>query len=107
MSGVRFLLDRAVAAEQRADELAEENRVLRGRLRAALTAEPMSAALALGYRDRAHTGERLIGEALDALEASHAPPPGWEARARALVHAARITRELEVKMMGDPDDRRP
>lgn len=90
----RALLERAVAAEERADAAEEALARLRQRLNAAIGAEPGTATAALGWMARARLAESLVREVLRHVEqrslTSRDLPPGWVARAQSQIAAAQI-----------------
>jgi hypothetical protein len=102
------LLERALAAEERADALVERVSLLERRLRAALNAEPTSATRALSWVGRAENAEALLREldrfigqrAIDVTEF----PAGWVARVTAQLKLLELLRRDDEKAFERPPD---
>jgi hypothetical protein len=102
------LLERALAAEERADALVERVSLLERRLRAALNAEPTSATRALSWVGRAENAEALLREldrfigqrAIDVTEF----PAGWVARVTAQLKLLELLRRDDEKVFERPPD---
>lgn len=105
----KSLLNRAVAAEDRVEELEREVADMRSRLKGAIGADPTTAVAALGWVYRCERAESLLGEIVHYLDqrslTSTQLPDGWEARARAQIKAAEIARRdqqgFERPALGD------
>lgn len=99
------LLDRALAAEDRADQLEERVKDLETRLKGALNADPTTAIRALSWMYRAENGERLIQEIVrDHKLNSIDLPAGWLARAEAQLAALAILKRDQEAIAERPGD---
>lgn len=91
----RALLERALAAEERADNAEEQLARIRQRLNAAIGAEPGTASAALAWMARARLAENLVREVLRHVDqrslTSTDLPDGWVTRAQSQITAADIT----------------
>lgn len=107
----RMLLERAIAAEDRAESLQGELAGMRSRVKGALGADPTTAVQALGWLTRCNNAEALLLELVEHLNthpvSARDLPDGWEPRARAQVKAAQVARR-EQREIGfdrlDDDD---
>lgn len=106
-SRMRFLLERANAAEDRADELQRETDMLKSNIKAALNMDPTSATAALAWIGRAERAEELLREVLRLVTQrslrSVDLPPGWVARAEAQLQAVEILRRDQEELMERPE----
>lgn len=91
----RAFLERALAAEDRAEAAEAALADMRRRLNAAVGADPTSATHALGWMARAHLAENLLREVLRYVDQRSLPatdlPDGWVPRARSQLAAADIS----------------
>lgn len=104
----RLMLERAIAAEDRAEELEIELADVRGRLKAVVGADPTTAVSALGWMMRCQRAEKLLGDVVRYVDQRALPgtqlPPGWETRARAQLKAAEIAARDEEGFDRPSDD---
>lgn len=103
----RRLLERALAAEDRAEAMEHEVADIRSRLKGAIGADPTTAVAALSWVYRCDRAEALLGEIVRYLDqrslTSTDLPDGWEARARAQMKAAEIA-QRDQEGFSRPDD---
>lgn len=104
-SAARVLLDRALAAEERAEELEAQVGRLKALVGGALDMDPTSAVQALNWVGRAQAAEQLLRSALrwhdqDPFEL----PPSWWAQAEATVKAADLSKQDEPENAERPAD---
>jgi hypothetical protein len=101
----RSPLERALEAEERADELEARVGDLLGRLKGVLGSDPTSAVRALSWMSRAENGEKLIQEIVSSDMRSTDLPPGWLTRAEAQLAALRILKRDQRELTESaPDD---
>jgi hypothetical protein len=102
------LLNRALDAEDRADELERRNADLELRIKAALNADPTTAVRALSWIGRAEEGEAMLCEILHYVNGGElrgtALPPGWVARAEAQIAAVRLMRRDLMELTEKPSE---
>lgn len=103
------LLDRALAAEDRADQLEGRVKDLETRLKGVLNSDPTTAIRALSWMHRAENGESLIREMLQLSKLSEGIqqtdfPPGWLARAEAQLAALAILKRDQAAIAERPGD---
>lgn len=109
-SAARVLLDRALAAEERAEELEAQVGRLKALVGGALDMDPTSAVQALNWVGRAQAAEELLAQALrwrdqggdrDVFENL---PPSWWATVEATVKAAELSKQDEPENAERPAD---
>jgi hypothetical protein len=104
---VTTLLERALLAEERVEELEGRVRDLESRLRGALNADPTTASSALSWISRAENGERLLGALLRRIGQRSIDtrefPDGWVAQAEGQMRTVTILKRDQAAMAERPD----
>lgn len=99
-----YLLDRALAAEQRAEELESQVERLKALIGGAIDMDPTTAIQALNWVGRAETAEKLLANALSWYAAHENLPPSWWAQAEATVRAAELSKRDAPENVERPAD---
>lgn len=108
MTRLDDILDRALAAEDRAEKAEKRVVDLEARLRAALDADPTTAIQALSWVNRAEQGEVILRELLRYIDQRSVDtrgfPSGWVARARAQLKAVEILKRDQAQLAERPPE---
>ncbi len=107
-ANVRYFLDRAVAAEDRAEKAEEHVERLRRAVSAAMAMDPTTASQALSWIGRAENAERLVERVLLHVKQRSLSttdlPPGWLAQAEAQMKSVEILRRDQEQLAERPAD---
>jgi len=109
VTGAGMLIERAIAAEERAEDAEARIADLEMRIKAALGADPTTAVKALSWIGRAEQAEGLLREMIGHIDTGLVPtgitfPPGWVSRAEAQIKAVEILKRDLGHLVERPED---